>query len=144
MVLPGRILLAGEEKAENVVEAGGPGLFVVDGSGSLHVGEVLSFVPAETEEQAVEVVRIANVARALGGAHVQPDAQGWSGLGLVDEGENAAVIPPDGGGHDCELAKDVRIFEAQKERYETTQRGSAESGVGGAGTGAVGAVYKGF
>ena len=63
-----------EEEFEDLAEAGGPGGFGVLGALGMRVVEVVTFVPAVGEEAVVEEVGIAEVARTLGGAHVEPDA----------------------------------------------------------------------
>ncbi len=145
-VLGKRALFLGgrEEEGEDVAEAVGPGVLVVDCADVFEVGEVDSGLPSALEEEAVELVGIADVASAFGGAHVEPDVERRAGLDAVDEGEDAAVIPPEGGRHDGEVAEDFGVFEAEEEGDEAAEGGAAEGGVGCGGQGAVGGVDEGF
>ena len=65
-------------------------------------------------------------------------------LGVAEEGEDAAVVPPDGGAEDGEFAEDLRVLKAEVEGDEASERGAAEGGVVGTWEGAVGAIEEGF
>ena len=54
------------------------------------------------------------MAEAFGGAHIEPDAEVGFGAGAADAMENGALIPPDAGGEDGDLAEDVGIVEGYK------------------------------
>ena len=133
-----------EEEAEHVREAGGPSEFIVHRALAAGVGEIDAVPPAALEQTLVEEVGITQMAQALGGAHVEPDFEIGPALRVTEEGEDAAVIPPDGRAHDSELAEDLRVLQAQIERDETAERGASQGGVGGAGLRTVGLVDKGF
>jgi len=105
------------------------------GAGDAKVVEVDAVAPAAGEQAAVEEVGVAEVAQAFGHAHVQPDAGARVGMGLVKQGEDAAIVPPDAGRDDGEFAEGFRMREAEGERDETSERGTAEGRVGWGGEG---------
>jgi hypothetical protein len=127
------------------VEAVGPGVFGVEAAGDFVEGEVGSGTPALFFELAAELFGVAYVALAFGGADVEPDA-GARVVGRIevaDEGEDTALIPPEGGGEDAEAAERFRVFEAEIEADEAAEGGAAEAGVFRAGEGAVGDIDEG-
>ena len=63
----------GKEKAKDVVEATGPGVFAVHASGNPLVGKIDVFLPAHAFEQAKEMVCVAKMTGSFGHAHVEPD-----------------------------------------------------------------------
>ena len=101
-----------EEESEEIIEAVGPGIFAMDGVGDALVGEIDILPPAETLEQTEEVVGVAEMLCAFGHAHVEPDFEVGASERGFDEAEDAAVVPPDGGGHDRDFAEDLGVFEA--------------------------------
>ena len=131
-----RKLTSGEEELEDFTEAGGPGVFVVQAARNPEVAEVLAVAPAALAKAGVEKIAVAQVAQTFRGAHVQPDAQRGHGAGVVDEEEDAALVPPDTGGQHGKLSEDIRVMEAERERDQAAKRGSSEPGVHGVRQGA--------
>ena len=116
----------------------------MDGAGVALVGEVDAVAPTPFEQPLVEEVGVAEVTQALGGAHVQPDAEVGPGVRLGDEVEDAALVPPDGGAHDGDFAEDIGVLEAEVETDETAERGSSQAGLCGCRERPVGGVDEGF
>ena len=108
------------------------------------VGEVDALAPALAAEEMEELVGVLEVALALLRAHVEPDAERGTRRGVLDAMEDAAVIPPEGGGEEGEAAEGVGVLEAEMERDEGAERGAAEASVLGLGAGAVGAIEEGL
>jgi hypothetical protein len=146
-----------EEEAEDVGEAGGPGGFFVEGAGDAEVVEVgwrgggfvpsgveWAVVPAALEETAVEEVGVAEMAEAFGHAHVEPDAEVGFGAGAPDAVQDGSLIPPDAGREDGGFAEDVGVVECYRQRNQTSERRTADGGVGRVGEGAEGFVDEGF
>jgi hypothetical protein len=132
----------GKEEAKHLVKARGPGVFLVSGTGDAEIAEIDVFLPAADLQPVMEEVGVAQVAQAFGGTHVQPYARSGPGASIANEVEDAALIPPDAGREDGELAEDLRVGEAEGEGDEAAERGASESGVGGVGEGAEGAVHQ--
>lgn len=88
----------------------------------------------------MELVGVAQVLNAFGGAHVQPDAKVRARAGCGEQAKDAAVIPPEAGREDGEPAEDRGVDEAEVERDEATEGRAAEGGAGGFGLRAKGAV----
>ena len=84
------------------------------------------------------------MAQALGGAHVEPDAEVGADVAGRDRTKDGALIPPDAGREDGEFGEDLGVGEAEVERDEAAERGAAERGVGGVGQGAELAVDAGL
>ena len=136
--------LGGEEKGEDLVESCSPCFFVVSGIRNDAKADVFFILPTLLDEEAVQEFCITDVTKALGGADIQPDAGAGPGPGLRGEGEDGAVIPPDGGAENGEAAEDVRVLEAEEEADETAERRTTEAGVLRAGQGAETFVDEGF
>ena len=116
----------------------------MEGVAGLHKLEIFAWDPALHHEAAFEELGIADVAEAFGGANVEPDAERRLGLGGGDKGEDAALIPPEGGRHNGEAGEDVRVSEAKVEGDEAAEGGAAETSLGGFGAGAEGGVDPGL
>lgn len=127
------------------MEAVGPCVFGVEGPFDLVEGEVGTKPPALALEQTAKGFGVADMALAFGGAYVEPDA--WAGMAggveVADKGEDAALIPPDGGGEYAEATEGLGALEAEIEADESAERGAAEPGVLGTDGGSVGSVDEG-
>ncbi len=116
----------------------------MSGTGDAEIAEIDAFLPAADLQPVMEEVGVAQVAQAFGGTHVEPYARSGPGTSVANEVEDVALIPPDAGGENGELAEDLGVSETQSEGDEAAEGGASESGVGGIGEGAEAAVHQGF
>ena len=104
------------------------------------VAQIDVVTPPFAFEHAIEVVGVAEMAGAFCHPHIKPNAKVRSANRRLDEGKNAAVVPPDRGGKGGDPAKDFGVLEPEIQRDEAAQRGAAYGGVFPTGLGAVSAV----
>src|SRR5579875_1159861 len=154
-----------KEPLEDAIEATRPSVFVVYAAGDAQVMEVHLVLPPAGEEALVQQVAVAQVTETFVSAHIQPYA-GTGPLGVeggrrartgveaaerrldtrtagvfrADAREDVTAVPPDAGGQDTELAKDLRVIESDRQRDQAAERAPGEAGVCWAGTGAKTAV----
>ena len=133
-----------EQKTKDVRKAGGPCGFLVDGTDRAGVGEVDTLPPAAFEQALEEGIRVSEMTEALGGAHIEPDAEIRSWPGVAEQGEDGAVVPPDGRAEYSETTKDVGMLKAEIEGDEAAEGGTTKCGVVVFGQGAIGGVYEGL
>ena len=133
-----------KEEGEDLVEAVGPGVLIVRGAGNDQQPEVLvgggAVVPAALQEETVKQFNITDVTLALGGSDVEPDTKVRFGSGVGDEGQDGAVVPPDGRAENGEFAEDLGVLQPEIEADEGAERGATEAGGPGTGEGAEGGV----
>jgi len=133
-----------KQEGQDLVEASGPGILVVDPAFYFQEGKVDVGFPTFFDEESGEEFGVSNVALTFSGAYIQPDFEWWFGFCIGYKGQNAAVIPPNGGREDGEAGEDVEVLEPEEEGDEPAEGGAAESGVFGLREGTVGGVYEGF
>ena len=111
----------GEEEGQDAGEAVGPGVFSVGGVGDGFEVEVSAGGEAELDEVGIESLGVADVAGTFGCADIEPDADGRTRPGAGDDGEDGALVPPDGRGEDGKAGEDGGVLEAKEEGDEAAE-----------------------
>src|ERR1700761_9086425 len=65
----------GKQEAQDIAKTVRPGVFVVDGSRRLKIGQIDTEAPSSLDQQALQQIRIAQMPGSLLTPHVEPDAK---------------------------------------------------------------------
>ena len=103
-------------------DALGPRGFIVLCAFDSLVGEIFAELPTFLKEDVAKLFNIGDDAGTFFRANVEPDSR--AGLDRSGGGEaiDHALIPPDGRRERGETAEDLRMFQAEIEREQSTQR----------------------
>src|SRR6266849_5934409 len=132
------------QKLQERADALRPGCFVVLRAFDAFEVQVALQLPALFEEHIAKFFDLLHDARAFARADVEPDSRTRLDGCCPGKSMNDVLVPPDGRCKRGDFSKNARMLAAELKRHETTQRGTADSGVLRAGQRAVFAIDEGL